>query len=53
MVKHQDALDTTWTQYLLVRNMEGKIWEASVYLEDEEFEIKNKGKQGQKARRPE
>jgi len=53
MVK-QDALDTTWTQYLLVRNMEGKIWGNLVlYLEDEEFEIKNKGKQGQKARRSE
>lgn len=32
MVKHQDALDTTWTQYLLVRNMEGKIWGKLVYI---------------------
>ena len=32
MVKHQDALDTTWTQYLLVRNMEGKIWGNLVYI---------------------
>ena len=29
------------------------LGKSSMYLEDEEFEIKNKGKQGQKARRSE